>query len=113
MLGINLPKFLNNKQLIHEEKRRYIARNWILGFEKDYNLPRKFIVAAHEHFVRSSIFDTKENNKFSSYRMNVTKEDLLDELAEVMKDEKNKLMNAKYYKYSHLDKYEVDTALNL
>lgn len=45
--------------------------------------------------------------------MNVTKEDLLDELAEVMKDEKNKLMNAKYYKYSRLDKYEVDTALNL
>ena len=113
LLGINLPEFLNNKQLIHEEKRRYIARHWILGFEKDYNLPRKFIVAAHEHFVRSSIFDTKENNKFSSYRMNVTKEDLLDELAEVMKDKKNKLMNAKYYKYSRLDKYEVDTALNL
>ena len=88
----------NNEDLIKEEAHRYINKDSIFELKISKKTPRKEVLELLQHY--EELYDSSKfySDEYASSKLNIVKDDLIEELRELSKKVELKLENAKYYK---------------
>lgn len=97
-LNISREEYENNEDLIKEEAHRYINKDSIFELRISKKTPRKEVLELLQHY--EELYDSSKFNsdKYAYSKLNIVKDNLIEELRELSKKVELKLENAKYYK---------------
>lgn len=97
-LNISREEYENNEDLIKEEAHRYINKDSIFELRISKKTPRKEVLELLQHY--EELYDSSKfySDEYASSKLNIVKDDLIEELRELSKKVELKLKNAKYYK---------------